>query len=122
MAVLWFIAALVAGLSAWFGAARMAARDWRALAAGLALPLVAALLCAMIAESRTGFMAGIVGALCAVLLFIAAGAVVLGAVLRRLYEWWRPPTAPRPAAAPGWLGVLGLGLFGVLAVLVSALE
>ena len=120
--MLWFITAIAVGLSAWFGAARMAARDWRALAAGLALPLAAGGLCGMIAETKSGFLAGLLGALLALLLFVAAAAEVLGALGRRVYEWWRPPAAGHVPAAPGWLGVLGMGLFSGLAVLASALE
>ena len=122
MLIPWLVVGLVTGLAAWFGAARMAARDGRALTLGLILPLVAGGLCWMIAEGKSGgFMAGIIGVLFALLLFIATGAVVLGAALRRVYEWWRPPAELRPAA-PGWLGMLGMGLFCVFAVLASALE
>ncbi len=123
MLTLWLIVAVVAGLAAWFGAARMAARSWPAMGAGLALLLVGGLLCWAIGESKSGggFLAGIIGVLCALLLFIAAGGVVLGAALRRLYEWRRPPPRP-PSGAPGWWSVLGIGLLCGLGVLASVME
>lgn len=116
------IVALVAGMAAWFGAARAAARSWAALGFGLIMLLAAAGICWIIAEGKTGgFLAGIVGAVFTLLSLIAAGAVVAGAALRLIHEWRYPPAGDRPAST-GWLGVLGVGLYSGLAVLLSALE
>src|SRR5690606_25087450 len=106
----------------WFGVARMAARAWPAMGAGLVLLLAGGLACWTIGGTRTGpFPAGLGGLLVGMLLFIAAGAVLLGAALRRLHEWWRPPVAV-PSRTGGWWAVAGIGLFSGVAVLRSVLE
>ena len=118
----WLITAAVAGLAGWFGVARMAARAWPAMGAGLVLLLAGGLACWTIGAAKTGpFPAGLGGLLLGMLLFIATGAVLLGAALRRLHEWWRPPVA-LPSRTGGWGAVAGIGLFSGIAVLLSVLE
>lgn len=122
MLILWLIAATVAGLGGWFGVARMTARAWPAMAAGLGLLLVGGLACWAIGAARAGpFPAGLDGLLFGLLLFIAMGAVLLGAALRRLHEWRRPPVVAPSRTGGGW-AVAGIGLLSGVAVLLSALE
>lgn len=118
----WLIVATVVAMTGWFGASRVAARTWAALALGLFMLLAVGGACLMIGQSKTGYhLAGLTGAVLALLLFIAAAAVLLGAALRVFLEWRRPPEGARPTYSGGW-GVLAIALFCGWAVYMSAAE
>ncbi|MEF9604906.1 hypothetical protein O4J55_22310 [Paracoccus sp. PXZ] len=122
MEIVWLIVAATLAVTLWFGAGRMASRSFGVLAAGLAALLASAGLCYLIGDSKTGgYLAGIVGALLCLLMLIAVGGVLAGALLRWLYEQLRPPVPPRAALRPAW-DLMGLGAFAALAVILSAVE
>ncbi|MFT4012946.1 MAG: hypothetical protein QM682_05975 [Paracoccus sp. (in: a-proteobacteria)] len=121
MVLVWLIIAVTVAATAWIGAARMAARSLGPLVLELAVLLGAAGLCYLIGESKTGgFVAGIIGALCSLLLLAAAGGVALGAAGRWLYDRLRP-SDPGPRPAFGW-DLWVVGLLSLAGVALSAME
>ncbi|WP_323010417.1 hypothetical protein [Paracoccus sp. (in: a-proteobacteria)] len=122
MEVVWLIVGLTLATTMWFGAVRMASRSFGAMGGGLAALLVAAGLCYLIGESKTGgYLAGIIGMLLSMLMLIAAGGLAAGAFLRWLYGRLRPPEAPRAPLRPAWDVMCIVALAG-LAVIFSAME
>ncbi|MDQ7260914.1 hypothetical protein NM680_03755 [Paracoccus sp. PS-1] len=122
MEIVWLVIGVTLAATLWFGAARMGARSFGVLGAGLAVLLGSAGLCWLIGEAKTGgYLAGIVGMLLCLLMLIAAGGVLAGTLLRWLYERLSPPAPPRAALRPAW-DLMGLGAFAALAVILSAVE
>lgn len=122
MEIVWLIIAVTIAPMLWVGASRMAARSGGPLLAGLALLLIAAGLCWLIGDSKSGgFLAGIVGLALALLLSIAAGGLLAGAALRWLYERLRPVSPQCPPLRPAW-DIWGIAGFSLLAVVLSAME
>ncbi|MDF3855383.1 hypothetical protein ACDP63_09905 [Paracoccus sp. P2] len=123
MIAAWLIVLVTVALAAAIGIRRAAARSFRVLGAELALLLGAAWLCYLIGDGKTGggYLAGIIGALLSLLLLIAAGGLVAGALLRWIYDRLRPTAGMRAPFARPW-DIVGLGCFAALAVILSALE
>lgn len=116
--------ALVVLWSVWTGANRMAARSFRPLLAALAVLLAGAGACWLIGAEKTGHeYAGLLGALMALLLLLAAGSVAFGAALRGLHDATRRQVAADPAGPlrPAW-DIWGLCALSAIAVIASLLE
>jgi hypothetical protein len=121
VAIVWLIVATAVTLGLGLGASRAAARAYLSLAVEIAGVLVAAGICYLIADTKTsGYLAGIVGAGCSLLLLFIAGGLTVGGGLCWLLG--------RMAALPGWRRPLwnwDLWLIGALAlagILMSAAE
>ncbi|WP_374637405.1 hypothetical protein [Paracoccus sp. (in: a-proteobacteria)] len=139
MILMWFVSALVLGLSIWCGARRMAQRSHHLLIAMIVTALLSAGLCYVIAATKThGFLAGIVGLLFSIAMLWVAGGLGLGAILVLAARLFRrqgapvvpeepqpvsPPVSPpvsRPSGPP--LDAIGIGILAFVAVLLSAME
>lgn len=104
-----------------FGYRRTGARQWGWLSAGVSGTLAAAGACYLISQTKTGgYLAGIVGAVMAMVALITAGGILAGAMARGIHELSAPET-PRLNG----LGVADAGVVGLLAlamVAISAME
>lgn len=131
MILMWFVSALVLGLTIWCGARRMAERSYHLLIAIMVTALVSAGLCSAISATKTqGFLPGIVGYLLSLVMLGVAGGLGLGAILALAARLFRrqdtpaaqaePQTISRPISRP-W-DAIGIGALAFLAVLLSALE
>lgn len=127
MVLMWFVSALVLGLTIWCGARRMAEGAHHLLIAMMVTALVSAGLCYAIGAAKTqGFLPGIIGYLFYIVMLWVAGGLGLGAILVLVARLFRrqgvqaAQAEPRPISRP-W-DAIGIGALAFLAVLLSALE
>lgn len=109
------------------GILRMSARSYLMLLIGIGALAGSALICYEISTTKTGgYLAGIIGALFAMLLGLCAAAMTAGAVLRWLYEKFQQNVAKQmvtiynPPSAPWDTGIFVL--LSVAGLILSAIE
>ncbi|MDF3605603.1 hypothetical protein PE067_05250 [Paracoccus sp. DMF-8] len=112
---------LIAALTgAIYGYRRCGARQWGWLAGGIAGVLLAAGICYVTGQGKTGgYLAGIVGTVMAMVALIMAAAILAGAMIRGTHELIARPPRLTPS---GPAGAAVLGLLSIAMILISAAE
>lgn len=124
MILSYLVIALVVLWSVWTGATRVVSRSFRPLLAGLAALLGGAGACWLIGMQKTGGgYQGLLSMLLALLLLLAAGSLILGALLRGLHDLTRRRVPTELAAPPlGDVDIWGLVVLSAVTVVASLAE